>query len=104
MLEEWCNNWSVIKPLKATVLGCESSGRFLQTAPPHTNMLTLSIDARLGECAGQIKLAVPYATLEPCLRQLYGAVETSVGDARARARAAREMEPLPGRCCTGIDG
>jgi flagellar motor switch protein FliM len=70
ILEEWCNNWAVVKPLKATLLGCESNGRYLQTAPPQTSMLTLAMDARLGECEGQIKLAIPYAALEPCLRQL----------------------------------
>jgi len=61
ILEEWCNNWAVVKPLKPTVLGCESSGRFMQTAPPQTNMLTLAIDARLGDCTGQIKLAFAYS-------------------------------------------
>ena len=86
ILEEWCNNWAVVKPLKATVLGCESSGRFMQTAPPQTNMLTLSIDARLGDCAGQIKLAFAYAALEPCLRQLAGAEPAS--DTPAPAPAA----------------
>jgi flagellar motor switch protein FliM len=70
ILEEWCNNWAAIKPLKPVLLGCESNGRFLQTAPPSTNMLTLAIDARLGDCVGQIKLAFPYTALEPCLRQL----------------------------------
>ncbi len=77
ILEEWCNNWAAIKPLKPTLLGCESNGRFLQTAPPQTNMLTLAIDARLGDCAGQIKLAFPYSALEPCLRQLCGASEVA---------------------------
>jgi flagellar motor switch protein FliM len=75
ILEEWCNNWAVIKPMKAALLGCESSGRFLQTAPPQTNMLTLAFDARLGECKGQIQLAFPYAMLEPLLRQLCGGSE-----------------------------
>jgi flagellar motor switch protein FliM len=70
ILEEWCNNWAVFKVLKPALLGCESNGRFLQTAPPQTHMLTLAIDARLGDCTGQIKLAFPYAALEPCLRQL----------------------------------
>jgi flagellar motor switch protein FliM len=70
ILEEWCNNWAAVKPLKTTPLGCESSGRFLQTAPPQTNMLTVAIEARLGEATGQIKLAFPYAAMEPCLRQL----------------------------------
>jgi flagellar motor switch protein FliM len=70
ILEEWCNNWAVIKPMKPSLLGCESSGRYMQTAPPQTNMLTLTIDARLGDCSGQIKLAFPFTALEPCLRQL----------------------------------
>jgi flagellar motor switch protein FliM len=77
ILDEWCNNWAVIKPLKPALLGCESNGRFLQTAPPQTNMLILSIDARLGDCAGQIKLAFPYAALEPCLRQLCAGSESA---------------------------
>ncbi|HEY3863219.1 MAG TPA: flagellar motor switch protein FliM [Verrucomicrobiae bacterium] len=77
ILEEWCNNWAPIKPLKSTVLGCESSGRFLQTAPPQTNMLTLAFDARLGDCNGQIKLAFPYSTLEPIVRQLCGGSEAA---------------------------
>jgi flagellar motor switch protein FliM len=75
ILEEWCNNWATVKLLKPSVLGCESNGRFLQTAPPQTNMLMLAIDARLGDCAGQIKLAFPYAALEPCLHQLCGSSE-----------------------------
>jgi flagellar motor switch protein FliM len=77
ILEEWCNNWAVIRPLKPAVLGCESSGRFLQTAPPQTNMLTLAMDAALGDCRGQIQLAFPYAALEPLLRQLCGGAEPS---------------------------
>jgi flagellar motor switch protein FliM len=90
ILEEWCNNWAVVKPLNATLLGCESNGRYLQTAPPQTSMLTLAIDARLGDCAGQIKLAIPYATLEPCLRQLcVGAEPAAETPAPAPAAPAR---------------
>jgi flagellar motor switch protein FliM len=77
ILEEWCNNWAVIKPMKPSVLGCESNGRFMQTAPPQTNMLTLSIDACLGDCTGQIKLAFSYASLEPCVRQLCAGSEAA---------------------------
>ncbi len=87
ILEEWCNNWAVIRPLKPAVLGCESSGRFLQTAPPQTNMLTLAMNAALGGCQGQIQLAFPYAALEPLLRQLCGGAEPSA-DAPAAPAAA----------------
>jgi flagellar motor switch protein FliM len=96
ILEEWCNNWAAIKPLKPALLGCESNGRYLQTAPPHTNMLTVAIDARLGDCAGQIKLAIPYAALEPCLRQLCAGIRDGPGNPAPAAPGARQMEPLPG--------
>jgi len=90
ILEEWCNNWAVVKPLKPSLLGCESNGRYLQTAPPQTNMLTLAIDARLGDCAGQIKLVIPYAALEPCLRQLcVGSEPSAETPAPAPAAPAR---------------
>jgi flagellar motor switch protein FliM len=75
ILEEWCGNWAAIKPLKPALLGCESSGRFLQTAPPQTNMLALALDASLGDCRGQIQLAFSYAAMEPLLRQLCGGSE-----------------------------
>jgi flagellar motor switch protein FliM len=70
ILEEWCNNWARLKQLKPAQLGCESNGRFLQTAPPDTNMLVVSIDARNGEATGQMKLAFQYSSLETLLRQL----------------------------------
>jgi len=82
ILEEWCNNWSRIKPLKPTSLGCESNGRYLQVAPPHANMLVLAMEAHNGETVGQIKLAFPYSGLEPFLRQLAPEIE-SAGDAPA---------------------
>jgi len=70
ILEEWCNNWAAIKPLKPALLGCEPNGCFLQSTPPQTRMLTFALDASLGDCAGQFKLAFPWAALEPCLLQL----------------------------------
>jgi flagellar motor switch protein FliM len=88
ILEEWCNNWAAVKPLKPAVLGCESSGRFMQTAPAQTNMLVLAIDARSGDCAGQIKLAFPYSALEPCLRQLCGGSEPAAETTAPAAPAA----------------
>jgi len=70
ILEEWCANWARFKQLKPALLGCESNGRFLQTAPPQTNMLVLSIDARNGDASAQLKLAFPYSSLEALVRQL----------------------------------
>lgn len=75
ILEEWCHNWASIRPLKPSVLGFETNGRFLQTAPPSANMLTLAIDAHLGDCAGRIKMAFPYTAMEAGVRQLCGGSE-----------------------------
>jgi flagellar motor switch protein FliM len=99
ILEEWCNNWAVVKPLKPSVLGCESTGRYLQSATSQANMLTLSLDARFNECSGQIKLAIPYAALEPHLRQLCGgnepsAIETPTSAAGAPVKWNRCMDDV----------
>ncbi|HEX3718728.1 MAG TPA: FliM/FliN family flagellar motor switch protein [Verrucomicrobiae bacterium] len=70
ILEEWCGNWARLKALKPSQLGCETNGRFLQTASADTNMLVLCVDARNGESTGQLKLAFQYSALETLLRQL----------------------------------
>jgi len=96
ILEEWCNNWASVKTLKASLLGCESSGRYLQTAPGHTNMLTVAMDVRLGECSGQMKLAIPYAALEASLRQLCGAEISG-------AETAAPVAPTPSKWNRSLD-
>ncbi len=58
------------------ILGYESNGRFIQTSSPETTMLVLSLDAKLGECAGQIQIGFPYATVEPLIRHLSQGAET----------------------------
>ncbi|MGA2175612.1 MAG: FliM/FliN family flagellar motor switch protein [Verrucomicrobiota bacterium] len=85
LLEEWCNNWASLRPLKPSILGCESNGRFLQTAPPQASMLAFSIEACSGDGAGRMQLAFPYAALEPLLRQLCPEAEP----------AAHAPAPLP---------
>jgi flagellar motor switch protein FliM len=95
-LEEWCGNWSVFRQIKPSILGCESDGRFLQTAPAQSSMLTFSLEARLGECSGRMQLAFPYASLEPLLRQLCPENEAS---AESPAPAA----PAPVQWNRGLD-
>lgn len=74
MLTEWCNHWQDVKELRPTLIGHENNGRFLQTAPPDTAMLSLGLDASLGELQGQVQLVFPYLALEPLLRLLAPAV------------------------------
>lgn len=72
VFEEWCANWASVKELKPVALGSETSGDFLQTSPPQTNMLTLSLHLTMGEVEDQIVLAIPHPALEPLIRQLTG--------------------------------
>jgi flagellar motor switch protein FliM len=75
-LEEWCANWAAFRQLKPAILGCESNGRFLQTAPAQSSMLIYTVEARTADCSGRIQLAFPYAAVEPLLRQLCPETET----------------------------
>ncbi len=70
ILNEWCNHWANVQELRLTLLGHESNGRFLQTAPHDTVMLALTLEARLGDCMEPIQIGFPYYTLEPLVRLL----------------------------------
>ena len=70
LLSEWCNHWPEMRELRPTLLGHENNSRFLQTAPPDTAMLILTLETGLGEQVEPVQLAFPYATVEPLMRQL----------------------------------
>lgn len=70
VLNEWCNHWPEMKELRPVLLGHENNSRFLQTAPPETSMLILTMNAGIGDQLEQVQLAFPYATVEPLMRQL----------------------------------
>jgi flagellar motor switch protein FliM len=70
ILGEWCNHWSRVKELKPVLLGSETNGKFIQTAPPETMMLVIAMEARLGNCVEKIQIGFPHASLETLIRQL----------------------------------
>jgi flagellar motor switch protein FliM len=80
ILAEWCNHWAPIQELRPTLLGHETSGQFLQTAPRDTTMLVLALEARIGDCLEQIQIALPCFTLEPIIRRLGPIAEAPVED------------------------
>ena len=47
ILGEWCSQWSKVKELKPVLLGCETNGKFIQTALTETMMLVIAMEARL---------------------------------------------------------
>lgn len=83
LLTEWCGHWPELRELHPTLLGHENSSRFLQTAPPDTSMLVLTLETGISGPLESMQLAFPYAKVEPLLRQL--------------APALSEPEPSPVR-------
>jgi flagellar motor switch protein FliM len=70
ILSEWCNHWPEMRDLHATVLGHENNSKFLQTSPPETSMLILTVSASIAEQNETFQIVFPYATLEPLMRLL----------------------------------
>jgi flagellar motor switch protein FliM len=88
-LAEWSQRWSKAQVLSPMVLGHETSGRYLQSAPADTMFLVLAIETRLGNCADEFVLAFPCASLEPLVRQLNPPLEAMP------AAAERAAKPKP---------
>ena len=70
ILSEWCNHWPEMRDLHATILGHENNSKFLQTSPPDTSMMILTVAATISEQNETFQLVFPYATLEPLMRLL----------------------------------
>ena len=73
ILQEWCKQWESIMSLTPTIIGSESTGKFLQTSPSDAMMLIISMEASFGDVSGPMRIAVPYYTLEPVLSRLLSA-------------------------------
>ncbi len=76
ILGEWCTHWSKVKELKPVLLGCETNGKFIQTALPETMMLVVAMEARIGNCTERLQIGFPYSSLEVLIRQLTRGAET----------------------------
>jgi len=88
ILSEWCNHWPEMRNLHATILGHENNSKFLQTSPPDTSMLILTVAATISEQSETFQMVFPYATLEPLMRllnpELTGAAAASPRPAQPR--------------------
>jgi len=88
LLETWCGRWSDVKELKPVILGYESSGHFIQAAPPETILLALCMEGSMGASRGRLQLGFPYASVEPLVRRFRK-------DAAPAAPPARPASPAP---------
>jgi flagellar motor switch protein FliM len=70
LLNEWCVHWPEMRDLRPVLLGHENNSRFLQTAPPDTAMLVLTLEAGISGQGEFLQLVFPYATFEPLVHLL----------------------------------
>ena len=84
IIAEWCTHWAKLKELKPVLLGHESNGRFVQTAPPETIMLVLVLEAGIGACVERMQIGFPYTPLEPSIRKLSQTVAETHAEAIAQ--------------------
>lgn len=83
--EGWCAQWPGQQELKPALLGHESDAAYLHTSPPESPTLLATINARLGQCSGQLQLAFPMAALKTLLPK---------SRAEFKLAAGTEAEPL----------
>ena len=69
ILEECANSGRESCPTPS-IIGTESTGKFLQTSPTDAMMLILTMEASFGDVSGPLRIAVPYYTMEPVLSRL----------------------------------
>jgi flagellar motor switch protein FliM len=107
LLSEWCVHWPEMRDLRAALLGHETNSRFLQTAPPDTAMLLITLEAGFGEKVEPVQIAFPYATLEPLVRLLCPAPlpeSDGVPTRAARVQWNREFDDVPVPVCAEWQG
>ncbi len=99
ILNEWCNSWHRFHDLRPVLLGHETNGRFLQTAPHDTTMFCLGMEARVGDCTEQMQFAFTHYTMEPLVRQLANIdiddLQTTVAPAPKVVRWNPELNEVP---------
>jgi flagellar motor switch protein FliM len=76
ILEEWCKQWDGSIQLTPSIIGTESTGKFLQSSPADAMMLVLSMEASFGDVSGPMRIAVPYYTLEPVVSSMLATATT----------------------------
>ena len=99
ILEEWCKQWEEIMSLTPSIIGTESTGKFLQTSPTDAMMLILTMEASFGGVSGPLRIAVPYYTMEPVLSRLLMAAANEEKQASRPPAMATFMTIFPSRFC-----
>lgn len=93
MLTDWANTWADTMQLRPAQIRNETSGRFLQTSPSETMMLSIGLETKMAQSTEEIQMAIPQSILEPLMQKLSSDLE-SVEKAGA-AQPERELRWNP---------
>lgn len=70
ILGEWVNPWMELATLSPVRIGSETVGHFLQTAPPKSVVIAVSLEVILLDCTEVIQIILPYSLFEPVLYKM----------------------------------
>jgi flagellar motor switch protein FliM len=70
LLGEWCNIWADTLQLRPLIIRHETSGRFLQTSPPESMLLSVGIETKISQCVDLIQIAFPQSIVDPLIQKL----------------------------------
>jgi len=99
VLSEWCNHWPEMRDLHHQLLGHENNSKFLQTSPPDTAMLIISVESSIAEQKETFHIVFPYTTVDPLMRlinpSLPGADATAPRASKARWNTEFDAVKVP---------
>ena len=85
ILVEWTHQWPEQEvSFTPSIMGHDTSGRFLQTAEADVVHVTVQMEVVLGECIGQMQMGIPFAMVEPIVK-LMAVARLKGGDAKTRS-------------------
>jgi flagellar motor switch protein FliM len=94
--------WAEVFPLRPDIMRFEFDPRLCVIAPPNDVAILCSFEVA-GVAAGHLKLAIPYAAVEPAKKVLAAPPRLcSQGDERFAAALAREIENVEVRLCAEL--
>jgi flagellar motor switch protein FliM len=69
ILTEWTHQWPEQElAFTPSIVGHDTSGRFLQTAEADVVHVMVHAEVILGECVGQLQMGIPFAMVEPIVK------------------------------------
>jgi flagellar motor switch protein FliM len=85
VLVEWTHQWPEQElSFTSSIIGHDTSGRFLQTAEADVVHVVIQLEVVIGECVGQMQMFIPFAMIEPIVK-LMAVARLKASEAKSRS-------------------